>query len=374
MKKLILKLLFIFMAFILAPPSPLTAASSELLWMPDKTVVFIVGVLGWKHNEIYSSYPVKNRRDELLVDYFKNIGVPDEKIIYLKDKEAFQKNIDGLFLKALSLCDKDSTFFLYYCGHGSMNDAENVYFASYDAGDNGVDGWDVSSIISKICDGFKGSRVFLAADCCHSGFLCAAAGRSSKKELFACMASSLASQQSTGNWTFTEKLLEAMKGMAYIDGNGDGRITLGEIALSVKEDMAFAEEQLSASYFGEMIGADTIVSRTNGKKIFDVEKRVEAYRVDGWYKARVVDASKRRLKLHYFGWDYSDDEWVSRDKIREVQKKSYPLNSRVSVEWKGKWYCAKVLKVENGIHLIHYDDYGDEWDEWVGASSIKSIR
>ena len=35
---------------------------------------------------MFGSFPVKNRRDAALVDFFKQSGVPDTQIVYLQDK------------------------------------------------------------------------------------------------------------------------------------------------------------------------------------------------------------------------------------------------------------------------------------------------
>jgi hypothetical protein len=43
----------------------------------------------------------------------------------------------------------------------------------------------------------------------------------------------------------------------------------------------------------------------------------------------------------------------------------------VLVEWKGKWYPAKVLKTEGGRSFIHYEGFESSWDEWVTSSRIK---
>src|SRR4051812_38470393 len=69
--------------------------AKDLGWQPEKTWLFVVGVLSWKHSDIYGSFPVKNRRDNLLVDFFKDRGVPGSQIVYLKDKEATQERIDA---------------------------------------------------------------------------------------------------------------------------------------------------------------------------------------------------------------------------------------------------------------------------------------
>ena len=73
---------------------PIGAAASppaqELGWQPQKTWLFVVGVLSWKNSEMFGSFPVKNRRDAALVDFFKKNGVPDSQIVYLQDKKATQ--------------------------------------------------------------------------------------------------------------------------------------------------------------------------------------------------------------------------------------------------------------------------------------------
>lgn len=42
---------------------------------------------------------------------------------------------------------------------------------------------------------------------------------------------------------------------------------------------------------------------------------------------------------------------------------AFDVNEKVKVEWKGKWYPAKILKVEDGKYLIHYDGYESSWNE-----------
>lgn len=358
--------------------SLLTAASSAELFAADKTVVFIVGVLKWKHEDIYSSFPEEKRRDALLAEQFKTMGVPGSKIIYLKNKKSTFKNIGESFEKALALCEKGTTLFIYYCGHGSLietpSGGRDALFACYDAGDEGIDGWSVKSIFSKLDGGFNGARVVIAADCCHSGFLCEAAASARKKDDYACLASSLAREQSTGRWTFTEKLVEGLKGAGYIDLNGDGAVALKEISESIGEDMAFAEEQLASSYFGaSFTGGEITVAAADGG-FTGPEKRLEAKSAGSWYKARVTDKKAGKYKVHYFGWEYSDDEWVSTSETRDASIRQYPAGAAVEVEWQGAWYPAKVMRVSKGIHLISYKGYDESWDEWVGPSRMKPVK
>src|SRR5436305_6531453 len=80
---------------------PHFAAAKDLGWQPQKTWVFVVGMLSWKHSETYGSFPVKNRRDNAFVEFFKQNGVPDSQIVYLQDKQATQQRIDAAFSEQL---------------------------------------------------------------------------------------------------------------------------------------------------------------------------------------------------------------------------------------------------------------------------------
>ena len=57
------------------------ACAAELGWQPPKTWVFVVGVLSWKHSDMFGSFPTKNRRDAALVDFFKQSGVPESQMV-----------------------------------------------------------------------------------------------------------------------------------------------------------------------------------------------------------------------------------------------------------------------------------------------------
>src|SRR4051812_47665939 len=131
--------------------SPRRAPAKDLGWQPKKTWVFVVGVLSWKHSDMFGSFPVKNRRDNALANFFKQNGVPESQIVYLQDKQATQQRIDSAFTEQLKKLGADDLLIVYYAGHGTKSDdGDDVYLASYDAGDDDVDGWSVNSIPGKI--------------------------------------------------------------------------------------------------------------------------------------------------------------------------------------------------------------------------------
>jgi hypothetical protein len=96
--------------------SPAAAAQPELGWAPAHTWLFAVGVLSWKHSDMFGSFPVKDRRDAELVDFFRQRGVPEQQIVYLQDKQATQNRIDVSLTEKLKKIGRDDLLIIYYAG------------------------------------------------------------------------------------------------------------------------------------------------------------------------------------------------------------------------------------------------------------------
>jgi hypothetical protein len=303
--------------------SPVPAQQRD--WEPHKTWVFVVGTLRWKHTEMFDSFPQQNRRDAELVAFFKRQGVPAEQIVYLRDREATAARIQTAFSTLLSRAGKGDMLFLYYTGHGYKTDEGDTYLASYDAGDEDIPGWSVNSIPVSIERFFKGSRAFLALDNCYSGALVEAVSKRASRISYAALTSSTADQSSTSEWTFTESLLAALRGKAYEDANGDGQITLAELATQVKADMSFAEEQRAMFMTTGDFSPLTVLSKAEEKSDPRIGERVLVRSEGDWYKGRIIDAdpANSQYLIHYYGWDDSYDEWVASRKIRQLKVKRY---------------------------------------------------
>ena len=261
--------------------------------------------------------------------------------------------------------------FFYYTGHGyKSDDARQTFFATYDDGEN-VDGWATEEIIRNIEKYFRGSRALLTADTCYSGNLGVQAQRLGRRVSYASLTSSSSSQQSTGNWTFTEMLLAGMHGKSFADVNGDGEVSLAELAEDIKEDMAFAEGQRSTFVTTGGFPNDMLLAPAERKVNPLVSRRVEVRSEGDWYRARIIDADGAKYLVHYYGYEDWDDEWVKPQQIRELRASAYAAGAQVEVNWHGKWYPARVIKVERGVHLIHYVGFDDGWDEWVNGQRIR---
>ncbi len=327
-------LLLLTLSMFLAAPSTLAQKRD---WEPQRTWVFVVGTLRWKHPDMFASFPQQNRRDAELVAFFRQQGVPSEHIVYLRDKEATAKRIQTAFNALLARAGKGDLLFLYYTGHGYKSDEGDTFLASYDAGDDDVPGWPVNSIPASIERFFKGSRAFLALDNCYSGALVEAVTKRATRVSYAALTSSSSDQSSTAEWTFTESLLAALRGKAYEDTNSDGRITLAELANQVKEDMSFAEQQRAVFTTTGDFSPQTVLSKAEAKRDPRIGERVMVKSEGDWYKGRIIDADRATSQylIHYYGWDDSYDEWVGNRRIRQLRVKRYASGRKVNVKWAG---------------------------------------
>src|SRR5262249_52970500 len=106
----------------------------------------------------------------------------------------------------------------------------------------------VSDLTELIRDNFRGKRVLFLADCCYSGGLAKAAEELGKDGFAAASVTSAgATVTSTVNWTFTQTVIDALTGEPLTDRDGDGTVTLGELAAEVRDAMRYLERQNSGS-------------------------------------------------------------------------------------------------------------------------------
>ena len=340
-------------------------------WDPASTWVFGVGVIEFKGE--MTEWPQEGRKDVVLMDRFKARGVPGDHVKFLKDKDATRDGVAAAFAEFRKKPGANDTLIVYFTGHGSRGDNGDTCFTpyDYDSGKRAETGWGVADIFSGIEADFQGKRAWLMADCCYSGALCVEARKHrGSRVAYACFASSSASTESTGNWTFTECIIRAIDGDPVCDLNGDGMVRMREAASFAETEMAFAEGQLSTfaavGRFGDLKVADRTGEADTAKA-----RRIEVKSDGEWYAAQVLDSREGELKVHYIGWEAKWDEWVKMDRVRDWAPTTHAAGTKVEVKWKGKWYPAKVLEGKLGLHLITYDGFGSNWDEWVGLSRIR---
>ena len=340
-------------------------------WHPARTWVAVVGTLEWQNKEMFDSFPKEKRRDAALVGFFQQAGVPAAQIVYLCDRQAHYAQIARTLPAHFAQARPGDFLFVYYCGHGYKLDSGAACLACYDAGAEGCPDWQMASLPALIEQHFPGDHALLAADCCYSGCLADAVTAHRGRVSYACLTSSLASESSTGNWTFTEGLLAGLQGQAFADADDSSTITLQELAAQILADLAFADEQLASFVTTGAFNPQMVLAPARRKPDPQVGHRVEVHAEGAWYRAQIIAAADDQFKVHYYGWETTDDEWVTPDRMRQVIPVEYPVGTAVEVKWKRHWYPATVQAVQSGIHHIQYDSYDATWNEWVAGKRIR---
>jgi hypothetical protein len=343
-------------------------------WNPKKTKVFIVELLEWQDAENFKPFPQENRRDDELLEVLKNKGVPEEQIYKLKDKTATTSKIQNVFENFLRQSEPDEWLFVYYSGHGYKEDDGHVYLASYDAGVNGALGWSVDSIPDTIEQYFKGNRAIIALDNCNSGAIVDAVKNRQSKISYAALATTPASSSSTGNWTFTESLIHALRGASYIDSDADGKINFGEMIKNSYDDMLFAEEQVAQFELTGDFSDKTVLTGARKSDNPRLGERIEAFDGYDWYRAIITDSKNDLYRVHYYGYYDDQDEYVDAKAIRTVVPKHFKKGDRVEAESFGEWYPAKILDVKGGAHYVSFDGYEASENEWLPSDCIRKRK
>lgn len=345
-------------------------STKQTEWNPQRTWVFMVGLLEWKDKKEFASFPQKNRRDAVLLDVLRTRGVPENQILYLKDSAATTAKIQSSFESFLSRPQPGDWIFVYYCGHGyKSEDNSETFLASFDATDK--IGWRVNDIPETIDKIFKGSHALVMLDNCFSGAMAETLKNRRSPVSYAVLASSHFNSFSTGNWTFTESLIYAFRGEPFVDDDANGRVTLGELVENAAEDMLFAEEQIAQFALTGKFNNQTIIAANTKKSVPRLGERIEAFDQGDWYRAIITDVQHNEFKVHFFGYEYDEDAFRNAKQIRSFSPKQFKIGSGVEVESDKKWYPAKVLEVKEGAHLIAYDEFGEEWNEWVSSDRVR---
>ncbi len=365
-------------------PSSAAATDVALSWEPSRTLVFVVGVLKWQ-DKSYQQFSAKARRDAQLVQFFKSKGVPEDKVVYLCDSEATVNNVYDEFDDLLDKSKAGDTLFFYYCGHGWLDDNKDGFYANYDVktNDNAIS---TKKIASKLKNKFHGSTALFFADCCTSGSIGNALSKQPAAFTWGMATSVNPEGSSTGNWTFSQALLDALNGHKFVDTNFDGVISFSDLQKYVTLEMKRIDNQVAGTNSGNGFSDASYALAKVSDPNEPIPRLVEVKWGGRWWKAKVLETKDNQAKIRWvqIGYDTAgDDEWHPFSEVRETSgapfngmaaattRYDFKVGDSVEVLWKGDFYKAKILKAESGRFYIHYIDDDDSWDEWVDLSRMK---
>jgi hypothetical protein len=348
-------------------------------WEPAKTHAVIVGVLEWKSG--LTPYPKRHRKDQELRDLLVERGTPAENIQLLLDKDATLPKIRSAIEKTVNRAPAGSTLIVYYAGHG-WDSGGDYCFANYEVRPAKKEtAWSLNEMGDTLAKNFKGQRTFLWADCCFSGGMEVVVDALAKRKIAAFdLTSASTANTSTSNWTFTQSIIDGLRGEPLVDLNGDGKITLGELNVEVREAMKHMEGQRHG-FKASGLDEEYVLAKTKGSrpKAAGAKFAPGAYVVAGGKQGRVVavDGEKYTVQFYHYS-DKVTETFAAKDlaaSSRELAKVPARVDAGMKadceVEWKGDWYDAKVMKKEKDRWFIHYVGFNNSWDEWVTKERIK---
>jgi hypothetical protein len=361
-------------------PRPASAADPVAAWDPAKTWAVLIGVLEWDDPSL-ASFPKEGRQDRVLERTLLARGVPQTQVTFLEDRAATLEACRAAIGKAADAAGPGSTLLVYFAGHGLQREGK-VFFANVDADTSSpaTTALGVEELGATLRARWKGARLLLAADCCHSGALgrVVAAYDGSTTVAAASFASAAASNVSTGAWTFTESLVACLGGDGAPDADFDRTVTFAEAEAYVAREMRFRASQRSEARRTPSFPADFALARVDlarargrAKSAWQPGEYVEVEWKGTWWRAQVTEVDGSRPKVHYLGFEASWDEWVERARVRAPQPIGVRVGDAVEIEWKGRFWPGVVLEVADDFARVHYDDYGPEWDEWVTAKRLR---
>ncbi len=274
---------------------------------PQKTWLFAVGILTFANN---ASWDSSNRRDSQIVSLFSSRGLPDGHISYIADRRGTLANIKGALGPFLERSQQGDFLIHYYTGHGGVGSFETTNGGSYNH----------AFIAKQITSKFNGKQVLLLGDCCDSGSLEDVVKNASGPIAFACLSSSSRTESGNGRWTFSQAVLDGLRGEPYVDLNGDGYITIDEIAAHVKHDIRVYENNHSIYRKTSDFNGKMVLAKTNSSGRREPEPVRVLYH-SKWWKAKLMERSgnKARIRWIQLGYDSRDqDIWVNLDRIRPI--------------------------------------------------------
>lgn len=350
-----------------------TGLQAETSWQPEKTWVFAVGVLQYQNKKL-GTWPDEGRVDAVMIDALKKRGVPEDHITFIKNEQATRDHCAKSLEELLAKTGEGDTLLFYFAGHGSRDfedAARPVSLICYDSKPKFAKTfWHVPLIYDSIEKSFKGATVLVTADCCHSGAL-ADEAQKRKKFKYGVLTSAHATSKSTGNWTFTQALVDLIQGSSLLDANEDGTLTFKEAASYCEAEMSFCEEQLSCSAAAGGFDVETRFAKVDGKRAGRTGERCESESEGKWYKVKVLDDKDGKCFITWIGWGKKWDAWVEPTALRKWQPKVLSGGTAVEVEFDGEWYKAKIMQTRLGMHFVHYEGFPDSDDEWVPMKRIR---
>jgi len=342
------------------------------MWDPARTWALVGGVLEWKDPSL-EPFAARNRKDVAFMNALEARGVPASQRTLLLDWRATA----SAFLRALdeqvTSAPAGSTFVIYFQGHGVFDDAGRFVLATVDTHTDHLDrtGLGVEALLPILAVRGAADRVLLLGDACYSGNLTAVAAALTFLGVPSIALTSASEvSASSENWTFTQALIDAFSGRPLVDRDGDGHIRLSEAAEEARLAMRHREAQPIG--WAPLGFPDLVLASVQPwpPDLADLDPRGDVFARGDWVVARRLDGERgigrvlgarredgRPLRLRVEYYDYTDRlfGWAREDRADPVMFLTFDVGARLRVEHEGAVWAARVVRQEDGLHLVAFD-------------------
>lgn len=330
-----------------------------------------MGILDFSDPEL-ADYPSANRRDAALAQALAERGVPSQQVHTLYDTQATRSAVLRALEAAADATPAGGTLLFYYAGHGIRTASGDIAYVAHDtlANDPSHPGVSLADLLRALTPRVLGKRLVFLGDCCHSGGL----GQLARQlETAGAVALSLtsadASNQSTGNWTYTQVLLEGLRGDATLDADTDGVVALSELEAGVRRAMNFREGQLSGAYFGRVPGSLAIADRVGPARRGEAAGTFMRAGSGAVVRVNRVEGGEASVRVYHYA-SYEDFP-APMERLTPITRTRYAVGASLNVEWGGRVWPAVVTETRGDFARITYPGWPSYWDEWIVSDRVR---
>lgn len=327
---------------------------------PTRTWTVLVGILDYTSGH---GFATRGRQDLVLDRTLAAWGVPDERRRVLLDRDATAGNIARVLREVIARTQPGDALLFYFAGHGELD--------PHGAGLVALDRILYHDELPALFDRFRGATILLAADCCFSGSLADVGATLHARGIPTGVLASVDGSISTLQWTFTRSLVDAFAGRGFVDHDRDGHVSLADLAHEQRLALHARDVQRAhASWHGV---SPKLVLREIADGRPSELGWCELKQTSRWRPARVVGRVADTLRVRLCDITRTSIVDASADLIRPVPAHAVlPVGTEVwPVPIGDELGAARVVAVDQGLHLVEYDEPGPLAREWLPASRLR---
>ena len=333
--------------------------------LEKNTNIVLTGVLDYSSCENTISFESDRRKDYELYKTLISKFINTKYTVFIKESDVNKKNVLQKIYEALHNQESKDLFIFYFTGHGILSDNGEPGLLMSD-----------SSIITKtelkniLQQNNKNQKMILFGDFCYSGLLADIARELNLEGLDINAITSASSNLSTGNWSYTQTLIDSFEGRSIIDKDNKGFINFIDIAKEVQNVMFNRERQKSDYYLLPNLENSTI---SNAK--IKIMNNTSNIKYDGWYSSnegitRVTDFKDDLFEVEYYNYNTYKFEFLKESELSTIQIADFEVGNHINVDCEEGTYKAMIIEVDRIFYKVSYEEWGPEWNEWITKHRI----